>query len=145
MVESFYRVLPPIESCWIELHLELYQTSTTELLPTKTGIEYLTLILLRHSTPPLWSQHLFLHWTHPASHPRTKPGTLKISVSPKEHFLPQATINHLLKIKALQTTKIKKLNLLSLLALVFNRGFTISESKNNIILSWISYPFILED
>ena len=43
----------------------------------------------------------------------------------------EATINHLSTIKALQTTKIPKLNILSLLQLVFNRGWTISESKIN--------------
>ena len=73
-------------------------------------ISHLT-ILLRYSPPPLWSQDLFLCWAHPASHLSTKPGT---SASPKVDFSPQATTNHLSTIKALQTTKITKLNFLSL-------------------------------
>ena len=47
----------------------------------------------------------------------------------------EATINHLPTIKTLQTTKITKLNLLSLLPLAFNRGCTISESKNKSMFS----------
>ena len=59
----------------------------------------------------------------------------EISASPNQDFSPQATSNHLSTMKALQTTKITKLYFLSLLSLVFNRGFTISESKNKLIFS----------
>ena len=43
----------------------------------------------------------------------------EISARLKQEFPPQATTNHLPTIIALQTTKITKLNLLSLLALVW--------------------------
>ena len=66
---------------------------------------------------------------------KTKNIKNKISASPNQDFSPQATANHLSTMKALQTTKITKLNLLSLLSLVFNKGFTISESKNKLIFS----------
>ena len=49
----------------------------------------------------------------------------EISANSKQDFSPKATTNHLSTIKALQTTKITKSNLLSLLPLVFNRGFFI--------------------
>ena len=86
------------------------------------------------------STHPKLHY--PTRRPGVEPTTChptpwvtqgNLLTSPKQVLLSHATTTHPLTVKALEITKITKLGLPFLTPLVFNRRFTVSQSKSKFI------------